>query len=114
MTLAVNKSEQSHSIQDSEIFCNPVNICSICCETHEMPNLFRTTCGHVFHKNCLQKWCDYNDTCPNCRLKNPFNKTQLTTISQNTKTNTNTNYDINRDYNYNLFTGNFINIINDN
>lgn len=103
MTLTVDKSEQSHSIQDSEIFC------LICCETDEMPNLFRITCGHVFHKNCLQKWCVYNDTCPTCRLKNPFNKTQLTTISQNT--NTNTNYDTNRDYNYNLFTGNFINII---
>ena len=50
--------------------------CSICFEHDVISNLFKTTCGHRFHKNCLQTWCDNNDSCPNCRQANPFNRTQ--------------------------------------
>ena len=24
-------------------------------------------CDHIFHSNCINKWLDNNNTCPNCR-----------------------------------------------
>ena len=26
-------------------------------------------CGHYYHKNCIIKWLDFNDNCPQCRTK---------------------------------------------
>lgn len=43
--------------------------CSICLTEFE-PNteVNRLSCGHVFHKLCLEKWLNYwNITCPLCR-----------------------------------------------
>jgi hypothetical protein len=42
-----------------------MNICSICLE--ENTN-YTTECGHVFHKDCIDKWKHYN-TCPYCRTE---------------------------------------------
>lgn len=67
-----SRTEPSDDIPESELVCVAADICAICCEIDAIPNLFRTTCGHVFHKNCLQRWCNHNDTCPNCRVENPF------------------------------------------
>jgi hypothetical protein len=40
--------------------------CSICLEnSHEA--LFNTDCGHLFHVDCLARWCVYRKTCPICR-----------------------------------------------
>ena len=61
---------------DPEYACIAVDDCSICCERDALTNMFRTPCGHYFHRSCLQIWCDHNDSCPNCRQANPFNKTQ--------------------------------------
>ena len=75
-----------NDIPESELVCVPADICAICCETDATPNLFRSTCGHVFHKNCLQRWCDHNDTCPNCRSENPFGYAQLTPYDSTRRT----------------------------
>ena len=52
------------------------NICSICLESEFCDEEFYdnykyiTSCGHVFHKRCLTKWCAKNNSCPTCRTKN--------------------------------------------
>jgi hypothetical protein len=54
--------------------------CSICteelqlmCFTYNNPiDLFKTSCGHHFHKSCISRWCQTNNTCPNCRKKNIY------------------------------------------
>lgn len=42
--------------------------CPVC--QGECSNL-RTTCGHYFHKECIEKWCKISKTCPLCR-RNDF------------------------------------------
>ena len=59
-------------LPDERYVCIPVDDCAICCERDTISNLFKTTCGHVFHADCLKRWCDHNNTCPNCRSLNPF------------------------------------------
>ena len=54
-----------------------VKTCIICMESFSFPNpnllinhlIVRTPCGHLFHKECLQRWMnmDQNPTCPKCR-----------------------------------------------
>lgn len=43
--------------------------CSVCLSHFEPESeINRLTCGHVFHKDCLEKWLAYwNITCPLCR-----------------------------------------------
>ncbi|KAL3633792.1 hypothetical protein CASFOL_022554 [Castilleja foliolosa] len=43
--------------------------CSICLSEFEpKAEINRLSCGHVFHKPCLEKWLKYwNTTCPLCR-----------------------------------------------
>ncbi|XP_031618478.1 E3 ubiquitin-protein ligase TRAIP-like [Contarinia nasturtii] len=46
--------------------------CSICAELFRGPdadNLHVTRCGHVFHNECLAKWLERKNTCPECRSK---------------------------------------------
>jgi hypothetical protein len=73
-----SRTEPHDVIPESELVCVAADICAICCETDAIPDLFRTICGHLFHKNCLQRWCDHTDTCPNCRVENPFGYAQST------------------------------------
>ena len=44
----------------------PVEECSIC---HELIDLgrYRTECGHIYHRRCLNQWFGYSRTCPQCR-----------------------------------------------
>ena len=28
----------------------------------------KLTCGHAFHKECIDRWAEENPTCPYCRL----------------------------------------------
>ncbi|KAB2057280.1 hypothetical protein ES319_A11G158200v1 [Gossypium barbadense] len=43
--------------------------CSVCLTRFEPESeVNRLTCGHLFHKVCLEKWLDYQKvTCPDCR-----------------------------------------------
>ncbi|PWA98591.1 Zinc finger, RING/FYVE/PHD-type [Artemisia annua] len=43
--------------------------CSVCLvEFKPDAEINRLSCGHVFHKNCVEKWLKYwNVTCPLCR-----------------------------------------------
>ncbi|XP_051126202.1 probable E3 ubiquitin-protein ligase XERICO [Andrographis paniculata] len=55
---------------DSIYICNcPKQECSICLTEFEAKaEINRLSCGHVFHKPCLEKWLNYwNTTCPLCR-----------------------------------------------
>ena len=42
-------------------------MCSINNENNEK---FTTYCNHVFHKDCLSRWCQQNNSCPSCRTIN--------------------------------------------
>jgi len=52
---------------------NPENIhennheCSICLSDITVNNLHTTSCGHYFHKDCIQQWITIHNNCPNCR-----------------------------------------------
>ena len=54
--------------------------CSICCEEVPLncfiqgnrPDVFITSCGHHFHKNCISRWCLTNNSCPICRKQNIY------------------------------------------
>lgn len=47
----------------------PKQECSICLTEFEpKAEINQLSCGHVFHKSCLEKWLNYwNKTCPLCR-----------------------------------------------
>ena len=32
-------------------------------------NIVNLDCKHYFHRKCIKKWLDKNNTCPNCRAK---------------------------------------------
>lgn len=46
--------------------------CMICLENISLLNIATTFCKHKFHKRCIIKWTDENDTCPLCRTKEPM------------------------------------------
>ncbi|XP_047938603.1 probable E3 ubiquitin-protein ligase XERICO isoform X1 [Salvia hispanica] len=61
----------SPSMQYESVFFHqcPKQECSICL-TEFVPKaeINQLSCGHVFHKACLEKWLNYwNTTCPLCR-----------------------------------------------
>lgn len=67
--------------------------CSICCDPIYSKNeyidgcdktLFKTSCGHIFHYSCIQKWVSQKNTCPMCRNPNIFDhdKTGITPTSE--------------------------------
>lgn len=39
--------------------------CSIC--LHKNTNPFQLNCKHSFHKECIEKWLNINNSCPICR-----------------------------------------------
>jgi hypothetical protein len=41
--------------------------CTICLTTLNIGDIRQTTCGHLFHKHCLEQWMLRNTTCPICR-----------------------------------------------
>jgi len=46
--------------------------CSICLEAIHAFFAFRSSCGHVYHKECLSHWrAMHNNKCPLCRAKLP-------------------------------------------
>ena len=46
--------------------------CVICMGSinNENNEKFTTSCNHVFHKDCLSRWCQQNNSCPSCRTIN--------------------------------------------
>lgn len=46
--------------------------CVICMGSinNEINESFTTHCNHVFHKDCLSRWCQQNNSCPSCRTIN--------------------------------------------
>jgi len=42
--------------------------CSICSDNFENESIVSTTsCGHIFHKDCIVEWGKYKTNCPICR-----------------------------------------------
>ena len=41
--------------------------CPICYEKVTKGTSTITSCKHIFHRRCLQRWTDENSTCPMCR-----------------------------------------------
>lgn len=44
--------------------------CSICFS--KINNEHKLECGHVFHKQCIEKWINTNPSCPICRCHLKF------------------------------------------
>lgn len=43
--------------------------CSICLEKNDQQYCKIKSCGHIFHKKCLNKWFSTNNSCPYCRCQ---------------------------------------------
>lgn len=41
--------------------------CPICYEAVPTKNNIKTSCNHVFHRTCLQRWTRDHNSCPLCR-----------------------------------------------
>lgn len=41
--------------------------CTICLSALSNEQTRQTTCGHMFHKNCIERWMLYSTMCPVCR-----------------------------------------------
>ena len=50
---------------------NTCDECAICLNEVNQGKPDKTTCGHCFHPDCLEKWTEINNTCPMCRRTNP-------------------------------------------
>ena len=46
---------------------NHGDVCSICYQVMSSAKI--TPCGHFYHRNCLQKWMNDNNTCPLCSYR---------------------------------------------
>ena len=46
---------------------NGDNSCSVCMENIPQNKMVTTRCNHHFCNDCFWKWCEKNNTCPNCR-----------------------------------------------
>lgn len=44
-------------------------VCTICTDVAYPPST--TKCSHVFCTDCITKWFEENETCPNCQCQNP-------------------------------------------
>lgn len=71
---SINKSVKKIFLED---------ICAICYEPDIQNNFIKTRCGHVFHTNCLQTWCNIKNSCPNCRQDSPINNYENLFIEEN-------------------------------
>lgn len=48
--------------------------CSICLSEIQKDNtIIKTPCSHIFHEECIKKWCEMDkQTCPFCRTQLPM------------------------------------------
>lgn len=49
--------------------------CSICYQCLSTEETFTTKCNHIFHKQCMDKWC--KTTCPYCRQISGYQKEEF-------------------------------------
>uniref|UniRef100_A0A182N4X2 RING-type domain-containing protein n=1 Tax=Anopheles dirus TaxID=7168 RepID=A0A182N4X2_9DIPT len=42
-------------------------ICTICWESLEDGSIMATSCGHIFHSQCIVNWTNRSYHCPECR-----------------------------------------------
>lgn len=45
------------------------DVCPVCFEEFSVTLRSTKPCGHLFHKDCLQKWLSDHTTCPSCRAE---------------------------------------------
>lgn len=57
------------TLRYDSLSCTTKQECSVCLiEFKPEAEINQLSCGHVFHKSCLEKWLNYwNITCPLCR-----------------------------------------------
>ncbi|KAK1414404.1 hypothetical protein QVD17_30148 [Tagetes erecta] len=70
------------TLRYDSLSCNVKQECSVCLiEFKPAAEINRLSCGHVFHKSCLERWLGYwNITCPLCRNRMiAFKETQENT-----------------------------------
>jgi len=54
---------------DPTIMLIDTNNCSICLDTISESDLQRTEqCQHTFHRQCINRWLETHNTCPECRV----------------------------------------------
>ena len=63
----------SHTCLDGEI-------CSICLDDKNKNVVQLHSCGHIFHKKCLDTWLNIKPYCPLCRSELYIEKYQYETI----------------------------------
>ncbi|GFS55779.1 hypothetical protein TNIN_307601 [Trichonephila inaurata madagascariensis] len=57
-------------------------ICIICSERLKSEiEIVSVLCGHVFHSDCLSKWLESSETCPECRK--PVSSKDITKLHLN-------------------------------
>lgn len=44
-------------------------MCPVCFEDVQFNTRHKTSCGHVFHSECIRKWFESSDECPICRTE---------------------------------------------
>lgn len=71
--------------------------CSICMDNIFNNEIYKTSCDHIFHRNCLLKWLEKKESCPYCRKECLLEKKNLENLTDYPK-----NFE-NSDYSYNLF-----------
>ena len=57
--------KNEHVIAQKTAYCNEEFECSICLNSSTCGGKLK--CGHIFHENCINKWFEFKNTCPNCR-----------------------------------------------
>jgi hypothetical protein len=60
-----NYTEKKKFITQKITLCNEEFECTICLNSSTCGGKLK--CGHVFHENCINKWFELTNTCPNCR-----------------------------------------------
>ncbi len=43
--------------------------CSVCFDTIDPCDIYKSSCGHCFHNSCITRWLASKNTCPVCRYQ---------------------------------------------
>lgn len=75
-----------------------VSECTIClCSIEETEVAYRNECGHLFHKECIGKWLNNSNNCPNCKAIVPVNKTLFPNYNSEDRNGCNWQSEVNND-----------------